>query len=248
MDDTQDEAFIEKFENERSSDGYGLVMDKGSAEKQEMASEFNDAPDEGTMAPEDLGTDAEDFVADLAPDAAPVEVGGPMAATSVEATDLPPIEQAAPAAAAAPKKSASADDMTFGQAFKAARADGKGAFTWRGKSFSTKLKSEAVKPRPAPMAKPAPDEVAAESIPDAAPPQAAPVQAAPAQVESTSGIGPRLNPAMQPKPGARSIYEGAVSGSPSKTAKVAPMMVAGEDGSSRPAKSVAELVMRKGAQ
>lgn len=255
MADTED-AFVEKFESERSNDGYGLVMDKGSAEKQEMASEFDDAPDEGAMAVEDSGDDAEDFMTNLTPDAAPVEVGGPMAVASIEATDLPPIVEATPTTAAIPKKATSTDGMTFGQAFKTARADGKSVFTWRGKSFSTKLKSEVAEKRRAatPVVEQAADE-AIEPAPDAVPPQTAPSQA-----ESTSGIGPRLNPAMRPKPDARGIYEGAVIGpntrrelaakiDRAKNAKVTPMTVTGEDGAQRPARSVAELMnARKAAQ
>lgn len=252
--DTED-AFIEKFESERSNDGYGLVMDKGTAERQEMAEVF-DAPDVGTMAVEDSGDDAEDFMTDLASDAVPVEVGGPMAVASIEVTDLPPIAEAAPAAAAtAPKKADSTDSITFGQAFKTARADGKSVFTWRGKRFNTKLKSEIVKKRAAaPVVEQATDE-AIEPAPGAVPPQRAHSQA-----ESTSGIGPRLNPAMQPKPDARGIYEGAVIGpntrrelaakiDRAKNAKVTPMTVTGEDGAQRPARSVAELMnARKAVQ
>ena len=58
MADTEDD-FIEKFESERASDGYGLVMDRGTAEKQEMAEAF-DAPDAGTKMPENEGDDDQD--------------------------------------------------------------------------------------------------------------------------------------------------------------------------------------------
>ena len=253
MDDTQDD-FIGEFEVKRANDGYGLVMDKGSAEKQEMASEFDDASNEGAMAVEDSSDDAGDFMTDLASDAVPVEVGGPMAVASIEVTDLPPIAEAAPAAVAAQKKAASTDGITFGQAFKAARADGKSVFTWRGKKFNTKLKSEIANKRAAaPVVEQATNEATE-------PPDAVPQQTAHSQAESTGGIGPRLNPAMQPKPDARGIYEGAAIGPNTRreiaekidratNAKVTPMTVTGEDGAQRPARSVAELTnARKAAQ
>ena len=258
--DTED-GFVEKFESERSSDGYGLVMDKGAAERQEMAGEFDDAPDIGTMDAEGAGgDDAEDFATELAPQSAPessgVEVGAPMEAASIEVTELPPLEGSATASAATAQKQPA---LSFGAAFKAARAAGKKDFLWanpktgKAQKFTTKLKSEAVRPKamPAPVADQAPESVAAEPLSDAAPP---------VQKESTSGIGPRLNPAMQPRPGARGIYEGAAIGPNTRkqvseaidratNTKVTPMTATGEDGEQRPARSVAELMnTRKAAQ
>lgn len=45
-----------------------------------------------------------------------------------------------------------AEPATFSEAFKAARAGGKGSFTWNGKSYTTQLKAEK---KAAPAAKPA---------------------------------------------------------------------------------------------
>ena len=43
------------------------------------------------------------------------------------------------------------DEMSFGKAFRAARNEGMGTFTWRGKKYGTKMKKkEASKPAPAP--------------------------------------------------------------------------------------------------
>ena len=183
-----------------------------------------------------------------------------MEAASIEVAELPPLEGSATASAATAQKQPA---LSFGAAFKAARAAGKKDFSWTnpktGKSqkFTTKLKSEAARPTamPAPVVDQSPESAASKPLPDAAPPQAAPVQK-----ESTSGIGPRLNPAMQPKSGSRGIYEGAVIGpntrkqvseaiDRAKNAKVTPMTVTGEDGEQRPARSVAELMnARKAAQ
>ena len=259
MADTEDD-FIEKFESERASDGYGLVMDRGTAEKQEMAEAF-DAPDVGTKMPENEGDDDQDPSIEL-PSTAPATAEAesmPVAQAVAVGVALPPLDEAeAEAAKPAPEKS-----MSFGEAFKAARAAGKKDFSWinpkTGKSqkFTTKLKSEVVRPKamPAPVADQPKESAASEPLPDGAPPQAALVQK-----ESTSGIGPRLNPAMQPRPGARGIYEGAAIGpntrrelaakiDRARNAKVTPMTVTGEDGAQRPARSVAELMSaRKAAQ
>ena len=262
MADTEDE-FVEKFESERSNDGYGLVMDKGAAERQEMAGEFDDAPDIGTMDGDgDSGDDAEDFASEIAPQSAPessqVEVGAPMEAASIEVAELPPLKGSATASAATAQKQPA---LSFGEAFKAARAAGKKDFSWtnpktgKAQTFTTKLKSEAARPKA--MSAPATDQpeesAASKPLPDAAPPQAALVQK-----ESTNGIGPRLSPAMQPKPGAHGIYEGAAIGpntrkqvseaiDRAKNAKATPMTVTGEGGEQRPARSVAELMAARKA-
>lgn len=243
--DTED-AFIEKFESERSNDGYGLVMDKGSAEKQEMAEVF-DAPDVGTMMPGDEGEDDGAQIAmDESPEADHGVVVTPVASATAEATALPAIE------GKAVESQQPAKTMSFGEAFKSARAAGEKVFKWNGKSYTTALKSEKptqrIKPQPKPVEQP--------------------VEEAPAEIakavfklkESDNGIGPRLNPAMQPRPGARGIYEGAAIGpntrrelaakiDRAKNAKISPMTVTGEDGAQRPARSVAELMnARKAAQ
>ena len=258
--DTQDEEFVEKFEAERSNDGYGLVMDKGTAEKQEMAEAF-DAPDIGTMMPEE---DAEDGGATLEAGSAQ-EDAEPAAATGVEtapvapqpaitATELPSFDEPEVKAVAptAPEKA-----LSFGQAFKAARVAGKKDFQWtnpktgKTQTFTTQLKSEAKAKAASPAVERAPEPVAEPVA------QAAPITP---RRESTSGIGPTN--VMRPKPGARSIYDSALGGpDPIKTVKdkaarsmnaevnVEPFLVKGKDGTVRPAESVAELMAaRKAAQ
>lgn len=245
MDDTQDD-FVGEFEAKRANDGYGLVMDKGSAEKQEMAEVF-DAPDVGTMM---AGDEGEDAGAQIAMDDAPEAGAGPgvdvtqVASATAEATALPAIEDKAV------ESQQPAKTMSFGEAFKAARAAGEKVFKWNGKSYTTALKSEKptqrIKPQPKPVEQP--------------------VEEAPAEIakavftlkESDNGIGPDLT--MRPKPDARGIYEGAAIGPNTRrelaakidratNAKVTPMTVTGEDGAQRPARSVAELMAaRKAAQ
>lgn len=260
-----EDDFVGEFETKRSNDGYGLVMDKGSAEKQEMARTFNDE----------------------------VEVGKPMAEPEIETADLPEAtggiyDEVAPGSEADKAMSAevstadslgegetvvgSADPvvsspvtestvkgealpaaepvkgMSFGEAFKAARAAGKKAFDWNGKSFTTALKSEKAKslPKAAPVAAPAeeptPQAIAVEvfKLQDEPAPATGPAR-------STGGIGPDLNPAMQPKPGSKGIYANVGVSAPQK--QVAPINVTGKDGNTRPAESVAEVMAaRKGAR
>lgn len=246
MDDTQDD-FVGEFETKRSSDGYGLVMDKGSAEKQEMAEVF-DAPDVGTMMPAENDA-GEDAGAQTAMDDAPEAESGPgvdvtpVASATAEATALPAIE------GKAVESQQPAKTMSFGEAFKAARAAGEKVFKWNGKSYTTALKSEKptqrIKPQPKPVEQPV-EEAPAE------------IAKAVFKLESDNGIGPDLT--MRPKPDARGIYEGAAIGPNARrdlaakidratSAKVTPMTVTGEDGAQRPARSVAELMnTRKAAQ
>ena len=47
------------------------------------------------------------------------------------------------------------DDMSFGKAFRAARNEGMGTFTWRGKKYGTKMKKKESKPAPSPSPAPA---------------------------------------------------------------------------------------------
>lgn len=49
------------------------------------------------------------------------------------------------------------DDMSFGKAFRAARNEGMKTFTWRGKKYGTKLKSEVKKKESTPKAKASPE-------------------------------------------------------------------------------------------
>lgn len=253
-----EDDFVSKFETERSDDGYGLVMDKGSAEKQEMAEAF-DAPDVGTMEPEGSGDeegdglalgDGEEAVESASAVADAAVVVTPIADAAVASVDLPAAEDKPTSSApmkAVEQKANDMDSQSFGQAFKHFRNKGASEFKWRGKSYSTALKNE-VKPAAAKAEKTlTPAQKLAVEVFDAAPSAAA--QPAPRQSESTSGIGPKLNPRMQPKPGASGIYDGvtirkdvAAAVDRSKNAKVAPMTVAGEDGNARPAQSVAELV------
>lgn len=245
--DTED-AFIEKFESERSNDGYGLVMDKGTAERQEMAEEF-DAPDVGTMIPTDDADEDVGAQIDMAEASPGVEVT-PVASATAEATALPAIEEKA----VEPQQPVKA--MSFGEAFKAARASGEKVFKWNGRSYTTALKSEKPAQRIKPQ--PKPQQVVQPTEEEATPAEIA--QAVFKLEESDNGIGPALNPAMRPRPGARGIYEGAVIGpntrreiaakiDRAKNAKISPMTVTGEDGAQRPARSVAELMSaRKAAQ
>lgn len=248
MDETQDNAFIRKFEDERSGDGYGLVMDKGTAERQEMAEEF-DAPDVGTMIPVDDADEDVGAQIDMAEASPGVEVT-PVASATAEATALPAIEEKAV------EQQQPVKTMSFGEAFKAARASGEKVFKWNGRSYTTALKSEKPAQRIKPQ--PKPQQVVQPTEEDATPAEIA--QAVFKLEESDSGIGPDLNPAMRPRPGARGIYEGAVIGpntrreiaakiDRAKKAKIVPMTVTGEDGAQRPARSVAELMSaRKAAQ
>ena len=245
--DTED-AFVEKFESERSNDGYGLVMDKGTAERQEMAEEF-DAPDVGTMIPTDDADEDVGAQIDMAEASPGVEVT-PVASATAEATALPAIEEKAV------EQQQPVKTMSFGEAFKAARASGEKVFKWNGRSYTTALKSEKPAQRIKPQ--PKPQQVVQPTEEEATPAEIA--QAVFKLEESDSGIGPDLNPAMRPRPGARGIYEGAVIGpntrreiaakiDRAKNAKIAPMTVTGEDGAQRPARSVAELMSaRKAAQ
>lgn len=244
-----EDDFVGEFETKRANDGYGLVMDKGSAEKQEMAQQF-DAPDVGTMEPE--AAEAEDPV-----QAPPAPVGGEVpVADSLDAgesvVDAAPAVTSPVAESAVKAKALPAAEpvkgMSFGEAFKAARAAGKKAFDWNGKSFTTALKSEKAKslPKAAPVAKPAekptPQAIAVEvfRLQDEPAPATGPAR-------STGGIGPDLNPAMQPKPGAKGIYANVGVSAPKK--QVAPINVTGKDGNARPAESVAEVMAaRKGAR
>ena len=252
-----EDDFVSKFENERSNDGYGLVMDKGSAEKQEMGRHFNEP-----------------------------EVGAPMAEPEIEVAELPAIETETPAAEVSVTESlgegesvvGSADPvvsspvaeskvkgealpaaepvkgMSFGERFAKARLNGEKTFEWKnpktGKTsiYSTTLKSEKAKPLPkaapvaAPAEEPTPQAIAAEvfRLQDEPAPATGPAR-------STGGIGPNLNPAMQPKPGAKGIYAGAGVSAPQK--QVAPINVTGKDGNSRPAESAAEVMAaRKGTR
>lgn len=247
MDDTQDD-FVGEFEVKRANDGYGLVMDKGSAEKQEMAEVF-DAPDVGTMMPGDEGEDDGAQIAmDESPEADPGVVVTPVASATAEATALPAIE------GKAVESQQPAKTMSFGEAFKSARAAGEKVFKWNGKSYTTALKSEKPAQRIKPQ--PKPQQVVPPTEEEATPAEIA--QAVFKPEESGSGIGPDLT--MRPKPDARGIYEGAVIGpntrrelaakiDRAKNAKVTPMTVTGEDGAQRPARSVAELMnARKAAQ
>ncbi len=254
--------FVGEFETKRANDGYGLVMDKGTAEKQKMAEVFN-APDVGTMdttaeeeepaapaldvpAESETPTAGEVATADslgegetIVGSADPV-VGGPIAESAVKGEALP---------AAEPVKG-----MSFGEAFKKYRAAGKKDFPWTnpktGKTsiYSTALKSEKAKPLPkaapvaAPAEEPTPQAIAVEvfRLQDEPAPATGPAR-------STGGIGPDLNPAMQPKPGAKGIYANVGVSAPQK--QVAPINVTGKDGNARPAESVAEVMAaRKGAR
>ncbi len=240
-----EDDFVGEFETKRSDDGYGLVMDKGSAEKQEMAASFDEEPEVGAPM-EEPEIETADLPA-ITEESAPVPVADSLAegesvvdaapAVASPVTDSEVKGETLPAAEPAKGKS-------FGAAFKAARADGLKDFPWKGKIYSTQLKSEAmkvIKPKATPIkAAPVEDMSVAEAVFSEHE-----VPAGPAR--SAGGIGPDLNPAMQPKPGAKSIYAGAGVTTPKK--QVAPINVTGKDGSSRPAESVAEVIAaRKGAR
>lgn len=174
----------------------------------------------------------------------------PVASATAEATALPAIEEKAV------EQQQPVKTMSFGEAFKAARASGEKVFKWSGRSYTTALKSEKPAQRIKPQ--PKPQQVVQPTEEEATPAEIA--QAVFKLEESDSGIGPDLNPAMRPRPGARGIYEGAVIGpntrreiaakiDRAKKAKIVPMTVTGEDGAQRPARSVAELMSaRKAAQ
>ena len=259
-----DDEFVEKFESDRSDDGYGMLLDKGTQEQREMSDEFNGVEVGGPIAdpdvqatalapmaePEGGGIDVEPSVADDAS----VVVGGPIPVQEVVATPLP--------AAPSDKKAAhDMDGMKFGEVFKHFRGKGDKSFQWRGKTYTTALKAEGTRGARSmqPQAKAASDQktadaaVAAEVFqqPDAAP------KPRPPPKESTNGIGPKLT-GMLPKPGARGIYEGAVIGpntrnevaaaiDRSRSAKVAPLTVTGKDGTDRPAQSLADLIAARKA-
>lgn len=254
-----EDDFVGEFETKRSNDGYGLVMDKGSAEKQEMAANFDEEPEVGKPmeVPEIGATDLPGLTGDAGDEMAPGSEadkalnGAVPAADSLDAgesvADAPavtaPVKESAVKAEALPAAEP-AKGKSFGEAFKAARANGEKDFPWNGKIYSTALKSEvskAIKPKVAPIkAAPAKDMSVAEEV--FSEPE---VPAGPAR--STGGIGPDLNPAMQPKPGAKGIYAGAGVSAPQK--QVAPINVTGKDGNARPAESVAEVMAaRKGAR
>lgn len=250
-----EDDFVGEFETKRANDGYGLVMDKGSAEKQEMAQQF-DAPDVGTMEPE--AAEAEDPV-----QAPPAPVGGEVpVADSLDAGES--VVDAAPAVTSPVAESTVKGEvlpaaepvkgMSFGEAFKKYRDAGEKTFPWTnpktGKTsiYSTALKSEKAKslPKAAPVAAPAeeptPQAIAVEvfRLQDEPAPATGPAR-------STGGIGPDLNPAMQPKPGSKGIYANVGVSAPQK--QVAPINVTGKDGAARPAESVAEVMAaRKGAR
>lgn len=258
-----EDDFVGEFETKRANDGYGLVMDKGSAEKQEMARNFNDEVEVGSPMAEpeietaDLPMAAGGIYDEVAPGSeADKALGGEVATAdslgegetvvgSADPVVSSPVTESTVKAEALP--AAEADKgMSFGEAFKAARAAGKKAFDWNGKSFTTALKSEKAKPLPkaapvaAPAKEPTPQAIAEAVFKDEPAPATGPAR-------STGGIGPDLNPAMQPKPGAKSIYANVGVSAPQK--QVAPINVAGKDGSSRPAESVAEVMTdRKGAR
>jgi hypothetical protein len=190
-----------------------------------------------------------------APEADAGVVVSPVAEATATPVDLPAIDDvpeaavpaAAPAKVAAPKVD-NMDGQSFGQAFKHFRGKGVKDFTWRGKVYSTALKTEA---------KPA----AAKAEPKLTPEQKVAVEvfdAAPAKPESKNGIGPKIVAKMQPKPGTPGIYEGAVIGpntrkevaaavDRARNAKVQPLTVTGEDGAAKPAQSVAELMAARKA-
>ena len=249
-----EDDFVGEFETKRSDDGYGLVMDKGSVEKQEMGRHF-DEPEVGAPMeePEIETADLPAITEESAPvpvadslaegesvvDAAPA-VASPVADSEVKGETLP---------AAEPAKG-----MSFGERFAKARLNGEKTFEWKnpktGKTqiFTSQLKSEkAKKPatKAAPAVEAAPVEESPSQIAEAVFKLQDDVPAGP--VRSTGGIGPDLNPAMQPKPGAKSIYANVGVSAPQK--QVAPINVTGKDGAARPADSVAEVIAaRKGAR
>lgn len=250
-----DDEFVEKFQAGRADDGYGMLLDKGTQDQREMADEFNGVevgdpiadPDVQATAlapmaePEGGGIDVEPSVADDAP---VVVVGGPIAAQEVVATPLP--------AAPSDKKAAhDMDGMKFGEVFKHFRGKGDKSFQWRGKTYTTALKAEGARGARSmqPQAKAASDQKAADAAvaaevfqqPDATPKPRPPLK------ESTSGIGPKLT-GMLPKPGARSIYEGAGVTLVDPDKRVKPLTVTGKDGQQRPAESLADLMTSRKAE
>ena len=249
-----DDEFVEKFESDRSDDGYGMLLDKGTQEQREMSDEFNGVEVGGPIAdpdvqatalapmaePEGGGIDVEPSVADDAS----VVVGGPIPVQEVVATPLP--------AAPSDKKAAhDMDGMKFGEVFKHFRGKGDKSFQWRGKTYTTALKAEGARGARSmqPQAKAASDQktadaaVAAEVFqqPDAAPKPRPPLK------ESTNGIGPKLT-GMLPKPGTRSIYEGAGVTLADPDKRVNPLTVTGKDGQQRPAESLADLMTSRKAE
>lgn len=250
--DGEDQNFVSDFEAKRTNPGYGIVLDSGTQERQDMAKEFDSITS-------DTAAEGGGYANDNATQDVGVEVGAPISSGSdVVVADLPAFDapsdpEAAPAADDAPDY----DNMTFGQAFKRARQEGVKDFSWKGKLFTTKLKSEAAKAITKPVSK-KPQALAKDpAMAQDEPVQAAKVPgAAPARAESANGIGPDINPAMRPKPGAPGIYEGAAIGPNTRadvaraierasSAKVAPMTLQDADGTIRPARSVAELMAAK---
>lgn len=266
-----DDDFVDEFETKRASDGYGLVMDKGTAEKQEMARNFNDEVEVGSPMAEpeietaDLPMAAGGIYDEVAPGSeADKALGGEVATADSLGEGESVVSAAAPVVsspvttpevkgealpAAEPVKG-----MSFGEAFKKYRAAGKKDFPWTnpktGKTsiYSTALKSEKAKPLPkaapvtSPTEEPTPQAIAVEvfKLQDEPAPATVPAR-------STGGIGPDLNPAMQPKPSAKGIYANVGVSAPKK--QVAPINVTGKDGNARPAESVAEVMAaRKGAR
>ena len=87
------------------------------------------------------------------------------------------------------------DKMSFGKAFRAARNEGMKTFTWRGKKYGTKLKSEVKKKESTPKAKAAP---ATQLLPDVATSQRA--EQKKAREEAVKGVEQNIAASTSQKP------------------------------------------------